>query len=180
MKKSIVATAVLLGIFISGCGASGDASNEKAAAKSTGVAKEDVCTLLTTSEVSKLVGEPVHEGERDTKHTYPNTSVCTWTSVSHDMPLLVLTYNLHASSHDLDYYAPPQDMGNTVKKLNSSGNESIAVLTSKQTLFEVIVRSGDNAVLLTAPYLKGKEGNTYWQNEVKLAELAAQRASGKQ
>ena len=180
MKKSLLIPAVLLGIFISGCGASDDASNEKVTSKSTAVAKEDVCTLLTTSEVSQLVGEPVHEGKRDTKHTYPNTSVCTWTSVSHDMPLLVLTYNLRASSHDLDYYAPPQDMGYTVKKLNSSGNESIAVLTSKQTLFEVIVRSSDNAVLLTAPYLKGKEGSGNWKSEIKLAELAAQRASGKQ
>jgi len=179
MKKSVLTAAILLGIFISGCGASGDSSEGKVTSKSTAVAKEDVCTLLTTSEVSKLVGEAVHDGKRDTKHTYPNTSVCTWTSVGHDMPLLVLTYNLHASSHDLDYYAPPLDMGYRAKKLNSSGNESLAVLTSEKMLFEVIVRSGENAVLLTAPYLKAKEGSENWNSEVKLTDLAAQRASGK-
>ena len=179
MKKLFLTIAVLLGIFISGCGASGDASNGKDTSKNDAVAKEDVCTLLTTAEVSKLVGEQVHKGTRDTKHTYPNTSVCSWTSVSHDMPLLVLTYNLQASSKNLDYYAPPSDMGYTIKKLNNSGNESIAVLTSKQILFEVIVRSGENIVLLTAPYLKGKEGSKNWKNEVELAGFAAQRASAK-
>jgi len=179
MKTHIVTTAILLGIFISGCGASGDSSDGKVPSKSAAVAKEDVCTLLTTSEVSQLVGEAVHDGKRDTKHTYPNTSVCTWTSVSHDIPLLLLTYNLHATSYDLDYYAPPLDMGYSVKKLNSSGNESIAVLTSEKILFEVIVRSGDNVVLLTAPYLREKEGSANWNSELKLTELAAQRAGGK-
>jgi len=123
MKKSVITAAVLLGISISGCGASGDTSGSNA------MAKEDVCTLLTTAEVSQLVGEPVHDGERDTKHSYPNSSACTWTSVSHDMPLLILTYNQHAASHDLSYYAPP---GNAVKKLNSAPNEAVAVLTSKE------------------------------------------------
>ncbi|RRS31759.1 MAG: hypothetical protein P794_03110 [Epsilonproteobacteria bacterium (ex Lamellibrachia satsuma)] len=176
MKKSVItAAAVLLGIAISGCGASGDASNGKSASESSAVAKEDVCSLLTTAEVSQLVGEAVHNGKRDTKHIYPNSSACTWTSVSHDMPLLILTYNLHAASHDLDYYAPP---GNAVKKLNSSPNEAIAVLTSKEELFEVIVRSGDNAVLLTAPYLTEKEGSPKWKDEVKLTEFAAKRAKG--
>ncbi|BAF72205.1 DUF3558 domain-containing protein [Sulfurovum sp. NBC37-1] len=172
MKKSVITAAILFGMAISGCGASSDASNGSAS-KGSAVAKEDVCTLLTTAEVSQLVGEAVHDGKRDTKHTYPNSSACTWTSVSHDMPLLILTYNQHAASHDLAYYAPP---GNAVKKLNSAPNEAVAVLTSKQNLFEVIVRSGNNAILLIAPYLKVKEGSDKWKNEVKLTDLAAERA----
>ena len=175
MKRIIVITAVLFGISISGCGASGDASNDKGVSKSVTVAKEDVCTLFTTLEVSKLVGEQVHAGERDTKHSYPNTSVCTWTSVSHDMPLLILTYYLHTSDYGLDHYAPPSS---TTKKLNTLKNESIVVLTLDQTLLEVIVRSGNNVILLMAPYLKAKEGNSHWDNELNLANLAAERAKG--
>ena len=175
MKGFTFTAAVLLGIAISGCGA----SDGKSSVKSASVKKDDVCTLLTTAEVSQLVGEKVHDGKRDTKHVYPNTSVCTWTSVSHDMPLLLLTYNLHAFSHKLDYYAPPLDMGYTVKKLNGSTNESIAVLTSKKSLFEVIVRSGENTVLLTAPYMEEKEGSKHWNSEIQLANLAAKRAKGK-
>jgi len=175
MKKSLITTVILLGLFMSGCGASGDASNGNTS-QSTAVAKEDVCSLLTTAEVSKLVGEAVNKGKLDTEHIYPHTSVCTWTSVKHDMPLLVLTYYLNASSHDLDYYAPP---GNAVKKLKGSGNEAVVVLTSAQSLLEVIVRSGSNAILLMAPYLQAKEGGEKWKNEVKLTDLAADRAKGK-
>ena len=177
MNKIIIIAIVLLGIFISGCDASGDASNNKSTSGKVAVAKEDVCTLLTTAEVSKLLGEQVHAGERDTKHNYPNTSVCTWTSVSHDMPLLTLTYYLHTSDHDLDHYAPPSS---PTRKLNTSKNESIVVLTSDQDLLEVIVSSGNNVVLLMAPYLKAKEGNVHWNNELDLANLAAERALGAQ
>jgi len=175
MKKFTFTSVMLLALVFSGCGA----SDGKSSSKNSAVAKEDVCSLLTIAEVSKLVGEKVHDGERDTKHIYPNTSVCTWTSVSKDIPLLLLTYNLHASSHELDYYAPPLDMGYTIKKLNGSINGSIAVLTSKKSLFEVIVRSDDNAVLLTAPYMEEKEGSKPWNSEIQLAELAAERAKGK-
>ncbi|WP_295419085.1 hypothetical protein [Sulfurovum sp.] len=175
MKASTFTTAVLLAIAISGCGA----SDGKSSVENAAVSKEDVCTLLTTAEVSQLVGEKVHDGKRDTKHVYPNTAVCTWTSVSHDMPLLLLTYNVHTSSHKLDYYAPPLDMGYTIKELNGSPNEAIAVLTSKKSLFEVIVRSGENTVLLTAPFLEEKEGSKLWNSEIQLAKLAAKRAKGK-
>lgn len=178
MKKSLLTAAVLIGLSISGCGASGDASNGNAS-KSTTVVKEDVCSLLTTAEVSELVGEAVHDGKRDTKHTYPHTSVCSWTSVKHNMPRLILTYHFNDSSHDLDYHAPPLDMGYAIKKLNGTSNEAIAVLTSKQNLAEVIVRSGDNVILLTAPYLEEKEGSKKWKDEVKLTDLAAERAKGK-
>jgi len=173
MKRNILA-AVFAAIFIAGCGTAGDGADKKTVSKSSGVAKENVCTLLTTAEVSKLVGEPVHEGEMDTKHIYPTTSVCTWTSVSHDMPLLTLTYYLNTSSHDLNYYAPPSS---SVEKLTIPKYESIAVLTSRHTLLEVIVRSGSNAILLMAPYLESKDGSTAWKSEVDLANLAAQRAS---
>jgi len=175
MKKSVIITAILLGLSMLGCGASGDASNGNAS-QSNAVAKEDVCSLLTTEEVSNLVGEAVNMGKLDTKHVYPHASVCTWTSVKHNMPRLVLTYYLNASSHDLDYYAPP---GNAVKKLKGSGNEAVVVLTSAQELLEVIVRSGSNAILLMAPYLQAKWGSEKWKNEVKLTDLAADRAKGK-
>ena len=174
MNRFTFTAVVLLGIVISGCGA----SDGRASEKNNAVAKEDVCSLLTTDEVSKLVGKKVHNGERDTKHNYPNTSICTWLSVDHKIPLLLLTYNFHAASHELNYYAPPLDMGYTVKKLNDAGNESIAVLTSKKSLFEVIVRSGDTVLLLTAPYLEEKEGSKTWNSEIQLANLAAERAKG--
>ncbi|AKF24740.1 hypothetical protein YH65_04575 [Sulfurovum lithotrophicum] len=170
MKKSVIITAILLGITISGCGASGDASNSNA------IAKEDVCTLLTTAEVSNLVGEAVNEGKRDTKHTYPNASVCTWTSVSHNMPLLTLTYYLHTSAYALDHYALP---GSQIKKLNGTSNEAIAVLGVNKKLSEVIARSGNNAVLLMSLSLESKEGSKNWNNEIKLTDLAAQRAEKK-
>lgn len=170
MKRAVISAVAILALFMSGCDTSG---NE---IKKSAVAKEDVCNLLTTAEVSNLVGEAVHDGKRDTKHNYPNASSCTWTSASHDVPLLILTYYLHTSSHPLDYYAPP---GSQIQKLTGTSNEAIAVLGSNKSLSEAIARSGDNAVLLMALYLESKEGSKNWDTQVKLTDMAAQRAAGR-
>ena len=175
MKKFTFAVVVLLGITLSGCGASEDSSSSKIAS----IAKDKVCTLLTTAEVTKLVGKKVLSGELETKHTYPNASVCTWKSAINKMPLLVLTYYLNASSHTLDYYAPPLGAEYKIKKINGTKNESIAVVTSnKNNLFEVITRSGKNAILITAPFIEAKEGSKLWRYKVELANIAADRAKG--
>ncbi len=92
------------------------------------------------------------------------------------MPLLILTYYLHTSSHPLDYYAPPESQ---IQKLTGTSNEAIAVLGSNKSLSEAIARSGDNAVLLMALYLESKEGSKNWDTQVKLTDMAAQRAAGR-
>jgi len=145
-----------------------------------GIEKEEVCSLLSEEEVSHLVGKSVNQGKLDTEHIYPHASVCSWTSKENGIPLLILTYYLNASSHSLDYYAPPQ-LGATkdiIKEQNGTANETITVATSKNTLYEVISRSGNNAVLLYLPYLEPKEGSKEWKEAITLSNQIANRAKG--
>jgi len=167
MKKSLI-VALILGLSISACGAS----------KNSGMYKEKVCSLLSTQEVTNLIGEEVNKGQRDTKHKYPNASSCIWTSAKNSMPRLILTYYLNASKKELKHYAPPQfgAQKDIIKKQNGTPNETITVATSDNDIYEVIVRSKDNAVLLMPLYLNTKGGSKKAKELINLANEVANRA----
>jgi len=160
---------LLVAALTAGCG-----GRDSADAAQSGVAKEEVCSLITTKEASALIGQAVHDGKRD-PHEYPNASSCIWTSVDKGLPVLILTYFQNASSHTLDYYAPVIG-GYTTEPLGGLSGDGVAVLTSEGVLAVVIMRSGRNAVLLTAPYQKGTKGDAAWNAEINLADIAARRA----
>jgi len=168
MKKLFFSTILISALMFSGC-------NEDD--KPTGLAKDKVCSLLTTAEVSTFIGKPLNAGKKD-KHNYPTASACVWTSKKTNMPELTLTYYIKAKSKKLEYYAPPSNMMQTkVLKVDKTENETIAVVSNKnEHAVEFIARSGNNAVLIMPLYIDIPKNSAKWKEAVVLVNKIANRA----
>jgi hypothetical protein len=68
MRRLAIAAAVATGVGMAACGATDG-----------GPDIESACDLLTTSEVTPIMGTPMYSGEQDTDRTIPGT-YCDWTS----------------------------------------------------------------------------------------------------
>jgi len=144
--------------------------------KTTGLAKDKVCSLLSIAEASTFVGKPLNDCKKD-KHTYPTASVCVWTSKKTNMPELTLTYYIQAKNKQLDYYAPPSNMMQTkVLKVNKA-NETVVVVNNKnEYATEFIARSGNNAVLIMPLFIDIPKNSTKWNEAIELINKIASRA----
>jgi len=145
--------------------------------KTTGLAKDKVCSLLTTVEASSFIGKPLNDGKKD-KHNFPTVSACVWTSKKTNMPELALTYYIKAKNKQLDYYAPPSNMMHTiVLKVDNTANETIVVVNNKnENAIEFIARSGNNVVLIMPPYTKIPKNSAKWKEAVELINKIANKA----
>ena len=168
MKNKILIIAAISALMFSSC----DGDN-----KTAGLAKDKVCSLLTTAEASNFIGKPLNDGKKD-KHTYPTASSCVWTSKKTNMPELTLTYYIKAKSKKLEHYAPPSNMMQTkVLKVGNSANETIAVVSNKnEHAVEFIARSGNNAVLIMPLYVKIPKNSAKWKEAVELVNKIANKA----
>jgi len=168
MKNKILIISAVLAFMFSGC--NGDN-------KTTGLAKDKVCSLLTAAEASTFIGKPLNAGKKD-KHNYPTASACVWTSKKTNMPELTLTYYINAKSKQLDYYAPPSNMMQTkVLKVDNTANETVVVVSNKNGhATEFIARSGNNAVLIMPPFVDIPKNSVKWKEGVKLINKIANRA----
>jgi hypothetical protein len=68
LRHVAIAAAVATGVGTAACGGTDGGPNI-----------ESACDLLTTSEVTTIMGTPMHSGEQDTDRTIPGT-FCEWTS----------------------------------------------------------------------------------------------------
>ena len=168
MKRLFFLTVLISALMFSGC-------NEDD--KPIGLAKDKVCSLLTTAEASAFIGKPLNDGKKD-KHSYPNASSCIWTSKKINMPELTLTYYIKAKSKRLEHYAPPSSMMQTkILKVDNSANETIAVTSNKnEHAVEFIARSNNNAVLIMPLYINIPKNSAKWKEAVELVNKIANRA----